>query len=144
MDDASDARTWEPRPLPEVTPETAPFWEGAADGEFRLGYCPDCELSFFYPRARCPDCLSEADLVEAEGEGSVYTYTVPEKVSGWPEESLPLVVAYVELAEGPRVVTNIIDCSPEEVTVGAEVAVDFIESEEEDVAVPVFRLVGDG
>ena len=144
MDDTTDARTWEPRPLPEVTPETAPFWNGAADGEFRIGHCPDCDLSFFYPRARCPDCFGEAEFVDTDGDGTVYTYAVPQKVSGWPDEALPLVVAYVELVEGPRVVTNVVDCEPEDVSVGTEVTVDFIETEEDDIAVPVFRLAADG
>jgi len=143
-DEPADTRTWEPRPLPEVTPETARFWDGAADGELRIGHCPDCDLSFFYPRARCPDCLGEAEIVDAEGEGSVYTYAVPQKVSGWPEEALPLVVAYVELVEGPRIVTNVVDCAPGDLSIGAEVTVDFVETEEDDVAVPVFRLVENG
>jgi len=137
---ATSPADWEPRPVPEVTPETAPFWEGAVMEELLLGYCPDCDCSFFYPRARCPSCLVSAEFREAAGTGTIYSYSVPAKISGWPDAHLPLVVAYVELDEGPRMVTNVIDCDPAAVEVGAPVAVTFISTEDPMVSIPVFRL----
>lgn len=131
---------WEPRPVPAVTPETAPFWEGAANGELLIGHCPECDLTFFYPRARCPDCLAAADMIAGAGTGEVYSYAVPERISGWPDEHTPLIVAYVELDEGPRMVTNVVDCKPDDVAVGTRVEVEFVPTEDQDVAVPVFRL----
>jgi uncharacterized OB-fold protein len=130
---------WEPRPTPEVTPETERFWTGAAEGEFLLSSCDECGLEFFYPRALCPDCFGSTSWTPAEGTGTVYTYTVAEKVAGWPEDELPLVSAYVELTEGPRVLSNLVNVSPEDVSVGMPVTVTFIPAADGDIAIPVFE-----
>lgn len=131
---------WEPRTLPRVTSETAPFWRGASDGRFLLRECHACGLAFFYPRAMCPDCLSaDVDWTEAEGTGTIYAHTVSHRVKGWPEEDLPLVHAFVELDEGPRILTNVIECDPEDVTIGTRVQVTFEPTNEDDVAIPLFK-----
>jgi hypothetical protein len=129
---------WEPRPLPAVTPESAPYWRGASEGRLLLGRCPDCGLVFHYPRARCPDCLSEADLTESSGRGEVYSYSVARRMEGWPESDLPLPVGYVELEEGPRVMTAFVGCTPDELFVGRAVEVRFVPTGVEAVSVPVF------
>lgn len=130
--------TWEPRPVPDVTPESDPFWSGAAEGRLLLRQCHDCGLVYYYPRALCPDCLSDdVSWIEATGIGEVYSYSTTGSVSGWPEEHLPIVLAYVELDEGPRVMTNVL-AAPERVEVGLQVRVDFVETETDSVAVPVF------
>jgi hypothetical protein len=133
--------TWEPRPVPEVTPESEPYWRAASEGRLLLRECDDCGLVYHYPRALCPDCLSE-DVAwrEAAGTGEVYSYATSPSVAGWPDEDLPLVVAYVELDEGPRVMTNV-DAEPDAVEVGTRVRARFVETEENDVAVPVFEPV---
>ncbi|WP_254763695.1 Zn-ribbon domain-containing OB-fold protein [Natrinema marinum] len=126
------------RPVPEVTPETERYWEAAADGRLLLRECRDCGLTYHYPRALCPDCFSDdVDWLEAAGTGEVYSYSVAHSMSGWPADDLPLVVAYVELDEGPRMVTNV-DCDPDEVTVGTRVEVRFVDVDADDVAIPVF------
>lgn len=131
--------TWEPRPVPASTPETAPYWEGAADGDLLINECNQCGLVYHYPRALCPDCFSDdVDWVEASGEGTVYSYTLARQVPGWPEDDVPVAMAFVELAEGPTMPTVIHDTDPEDVEVGMDVAVEFVETEEEDVAIPVF------
>jgi uncharacterized OB-fold protein len=135
---------WEPRPLPDVTPETAPFWAGAVNGKFLLCECEDCALVYYYPRKVCPDCLSgNITWREAEGTGELYSFTVAHQMSGWPEETLPLVYAYVELDEGPRVITNIVDCDPTTLESGQRVEVNFVPTDEESVAVPVFTPIDD-
>jgi uncharacterized OB-fold protein len=132
--------TWEPRPLPDVVPETAPFWEGTTEGKFRLNVCRDCGLVYFYPRALCPDCFSDdVDWLPAAGTGEVYSYSVVHNMSGWPEDDLPVINSYVELDEGPRIFTNIVNCNPEDVAVGMPVAISFTETTEPDVAIPVFE-----
>jgi uncharacterized OB-fold protein len=133
--------TWEPRPLPEMTPETERFWAAAAEGRLLLSRCPDCALDIFYPRARCPDCFGETTWTEAAGTGTVYTYTITSHVADWPEDDLPVVNAYVELDEGPRVMTNVVDVDPKAVAVGMDVAVEFVPTDVADVAVPVFAPV---
>ena len=130
--------TWEPRPVPDVTPETEPFWAGATDGRLLLSECQDCDLVYHYPRALCPDCFSEdIEWLAADGEGEVYSYSITRTMIGWPEEDLPLVVAYVELDEGPRLMTNV-DADPDTVDVGTRVTVRFEDTEDENVAIPTF------
>lgn len=131
--------SWEPRPLPRVTPETKPFWNGAAEGEFRLCECGDCGLVYYYPRAVCPDCLSgDISWQAADGAGELYSFTILENMNGWPEKTLPLVYAYVELDEGPRIITNIVDCDPSTLEIGQQVEVRFVSTRQADIAIPVF------
>lgn len=131
------------RPVPHVTPETERYWSAAADGRLLLRECLDCGLTYHYPRALCPDCFSEdVDWREAAGTGEVYSYSVTRSMSGWPEADLPLIVAYVELDEGPRLVTNL-DCDPDNVAVGTQVEARFADVNAADVAVPVFVPVED-
>lgn len=134
--------SWEPRPLPEVNPETTHYWEGAANGMLLLSECQACGEVFFYPRKICPVCMAnDVDPTEAEGIGTLYTYSIAHQLSGWPEEDLPLVNAIVELKEGPRMFSNVVDCDPEVLDVGAEVEVRFVETGKEDIAIPVFEPV---
>jgi uncharacterized OB-fold protein len=131
--------TWEPRPVPEPSPETARFWEAAAEGRLLLSECQECGFAFHYPRAFCPECFSDdVKWLEADGEGDLYTYATMEKVVGWPEEFLPLTVAYVEVDEGPRVLTNVVDCEPSDLSIGTRVSVSFVETEDVDIGIPVF------
>ena len=98
------------------------------------------------PRGVCAHCL-ESDNLEhfvASGRGEVYTFTVTEQnqAKGF-AEACPYVMAYVTLEEGPRILTVITDCSPDDVTVGAQVRVAFVDQERDDderFAVPVFLL----
>jgi uncharacterized OB-fold protein len=133
--------TWEPRPIPPVTPETESFWEATTHGRLLIGDCQACDEAFYYPREHCPYCFADdVALTEAAGTGNVYSYTVGHQIDEWPEDKLPVIIAYVELEEGPRIMTNIIGCEPEEVEIGAAVEVDFITTDDEDLAIPVFRL----
>jgi uncharacterized OB-fold protein len=126
-----------------VTPETAPFWSGAAEGRLLLNRCADCGLTYYYPRSHCPDCLSdEVAWVEASGAGEIYSYTVTSVVERWPDEYLPLVSAYVELEEGPRVLTAVVNCDADEIAVGTPVEVTFVPTAADDVAIPVFQPTG--
>lgn len=129
--------TWEPRPIPEVTPDTEAYWAAAAAGRLLLSECRDCGLVFHYPRPLCPDCFGETDWIEADGTGEVYTFTVGRSLAGWPEDALPTIVAYVELDEGPRVMTNVM-ADHDAVEVGTPVAVEFVETKEPEIAIPVF------
>lgn len=132
---------WEPRPIPDVTPETERCWEAAANERLLLSACEDCGLVYYYPRALCSDCFSDnTGWLEAEGTGEVYSYSPTRTMSGRLKEDLPLVVAYVELDEGPRMLTNI-DTDPADVEIGTRVAVKFVQTEKEDVAIPIFEPV---
>lgn len=134
--------TWEPRPVPEVTPDSEDYWAAAAEGRLLVSECADCGLVVHYPRPVCPDCFGDAEWREASGAGEVYTFAVGRSLSGWPEEWLPAVVGYVELDEGPRVMTNVL-ADPDDVEIGTRVEVDFVPTERDDVAIPVFRPADD-
>jgi uncharacterized OB-fold protein len=129
---------WEPRPVPDVTPETKTYWAGAAKGQLFLRKCNSCGLVYYYPRALCPDCFSEdVDWVESSGTGDVYSYSTTDAINGWPADDLPLVVAYVELDEGPRMMTNV-KADPDVIEIGTRVKVKFVETNETDIGIPVF------
>lgn len=122
----TEERSGLPTPSPVVTEETAPFWEAAAEGRWVLPRCRRCGGWIWYPRRFCPDCASrDVEWVEASGRGTVYTFTRIRRGRGPWAEHLPYVVAYVELDEGPRVLTNIVGCDPDDVHIGMPVQVVF-------------------
>lgn len=131
--------SWEPRPTPAVYPETEVFWAAATEGTFLLRSCEECNRTIFYPRNICPYCFSDdLDWLESDGTGKVYTYTVSQQVGQWDEEALPVIQAYVELAEGIRVPTVLEETDPEEVYVGMPVVATFVPTADDQVAIPVF------
>ena len=114
------------RPIPRRTPVSAPHFDAAREGRLRIQRCPRHGF-FFYPRSRCPECLADDWVWEdVSGRGRVYSYTV-DRVGLDPAQSarVPLVVAIVELEEGPRLTTNIVGCPAESVSVGMDVEVAF-------------------
>lgn len=108
-----------PKPLPEPSPVTRPFWDGLRAREVRLQRCRECGRFVFYPRALCPYCLSDdLEWVRASGRGRVYSYTVVRRAMHPAfQAEVPYVFAIVELEEGVRLVTNVVNCRPEEVRV---------------------------
>ena len=128
------------KPLPVVQPWSKPFWEGAKQHKLMIQICNDCGLKIFYPRKYCPDCWS-ANLAwfEASGRGKVFSYSIT--MAGVEErfgEDLPYVLALVDLEEGIRMMTNIVDCKPEEVIIGIDVEVAFKDVTDE-FTLPMFR-----
>lgn len=100
---------------PAVDPTNKPFWDAAREGRFLIGLCKDTKKHFFYPRGVSPFTLSSnVELVEAKGTGKIYTYTVARTKE-------PHAVAYVELDEGPRIFTNIVDCDLDALKIGQKV-----------------------
>lgn len=107
------------KPLPEPSAISAPFWDGLRAGELRLQRCAECERHIFYPRSVCPHCLSNrVEWTAASGRGRVYSYTVVRRAMNPAfAAGVPYVFAIVELEEGPRVTTNIVNCVSDEVRV---------------------------
>jgi uncharacterized OB-fold protein len=113
-----------PTPAPTVTQGNAAFWAATAEGRFQLQRCNECDTVLWFPRRHCPSCWTEnVSTFDASGKGVVYSFTVIRKGAMAYKESGPFVIAYVELAEGPRVMTNIVDCDVETVKVGMPVEV---------------------
>jgi uncharacterized protein len=120
-----------PVPAPERSPETEPFWEGTAAGLLRLAHCDTCNTVIWYPKTYCSECGDRAvSWVEASGNGTIYSFTVVRRGTGAFRDAAPFVVAFVELVEGPRVLTNIVGCDPDEVSIGLPVSVVFFDTGE--------------
>jgi uncharacterized OB-fold protein len=119
---------------PVADPTSKAVWEAAREGRLLIGLCKDTGKHFWYPRGVSPFTLSpNVDLVEASGAGTIYSYTIL-RAGG------PVCAAYVELAEGPRLFTNIVDCELEAVRIGARVRLVFKASENGGAPVPCFTL----
>jgi uncharacterized OB-fold protein len=132
------------KPLPHVDEENRWFWEACARHELYLQKCAGCGTPRYYPRALCPACMSSrAEYVRASGRGKVYTFTVTHQnqAAGFRDE-LPYVMAYVQLDEGPRVLTNIVNTPLDEVTIDMPVEVTF-EDVDEGLSIPRFERVKD-
>lgn len=115
-----------PNPAPMVTQANAEFWAATAEGRFQLQRCNECDTVLWFPRRHCPSCWTEnVSTFDATGKGEIYSFTIIRKGAMAYKDSGPFVVAYVELAEGPRVMTNIVDCDVETVAVGMPVEVVF-------------------
>jgi uncharacterized OB-fold protein len=128
-----------PAPAPAVNPETREFWLATAEGRLLLKRCLDCGTVIWYPRVICPECASlRTEWFEAAGRGRVYSYTVNHRGEGAYQGSPPFVLAYVELDEGPRMMTNIVGAEEPELAVGLPVEVVF-HSAGDEAALPRFR-----
>lgn len=105
---------------PPVNSETQPFWDAAAQGKLLIKKCAACGEPHFYPRSHCPFCFSDkTEWVEASGQGRVYTYSVMRRAP------VPYAIAYVTLAEGPTMMTNIVDCDLDAIKIGQTVKLVF-------------------
>ena len=116
---------------PEIDWESRAYWEGAGRGELVLQRCRTCQVVQHRPRGFCVSCLSdEIEHFVASGRGEVYTYSIVRQ-NQMPRfrNALPYVVAYVQLEEGPQLLTNIVDCDPDTVSIGMSVRVDFVSTE---------------
>ena len=128
------------REVPTVEDETREYWEAAKQGRLLVKHCNACGAVHHYPRPFCPFCWSEdVEWREVSGRGTLYTYSIVyrndlEPFSGWGA----YVPAVVELDEGPRLMTTIVDCPHDQLAVGMPVEVVFRELTEE-WAAPDFR-----
>ena len=112
-----------PAPAPAVNEETQAFWDATVEGRFLLRRCVNGHV-IWYPRSLCPVCkTTDVEWVDASGRGVVYSFTVVRKSRGPYAGAAPYVVAYVELDEGPRVLTNLVDVDVDEVAIGMPVEV---------------------
>ena len=127
------------RPLPDPTPETRHFWEGTRAGELRLQRCDDCRHVYFPPRPFCPKCASrKVSIFNASGRATLYSYVIHHRPA--PGFTPPYAIAVVELAEGPRMMTNIIECpqTPEALQLDMPLTAAF-ERQTDDITLPLFK-----
>jgi len=115
------------KPLPHIDEESRPFWEALQRHELYVQKCRDCGDLRYHPRALCTSCMSSrTEWVRAKGTGKIYTFTVTmqNQAAGF-RETLPYVMAWVEIDEGLKLLTNIVDCPPEQVKIGMPVEAVF-------------------
>ena len=128
-------------PTPGIDWESRAFWEGCRRHELILQRCAACAVVQHRPRAVCASCLSgDLEHFRASGRGTIHTFTVTRQnhARGF-REALPYILAYVELEEGPRMLTNIVGCSSEEVRIGMHVEVDFVDLDDGELSIPRFK-----
>jgi uncharacterized OB-fold protein len=125
--------------LPEPTPETRHFWDGCKEGELRLQRCMSCQGAYFPPRAFCPKCGSrDVEVYKASGKGVLWSYVINQR----PRPDMgtePYAIAVVKLAEGPTMMTNIVDCpqTPEALQLDMALCVSFAR-QTDDITLPLF------
>lgn len=130
------------KPLPTPQPESDFFWEKAKTHELWLRRCTSCDSTYFYPRDICPSCFSrDVEWIQASGRGTVHTFAIVER-GPLPSfrESVPYVVALVDLEEGARMPTNLVDvpADREHLSVGMPVEVTFDDVTDE-ITLPKFK-----
>lgn len=132
------------RPVPQPTPETQHFWDGTREGELRLQRCDACAHVYFPPRPFCPKCSSrDVSVFRASGRGKLASYIINER--GHPAWDGPYSIALVELDEGVRMMSNVVDCpqTPEALVLDMPLEVKF-ERLTDEITLPLFRPVAGG
>ena len=127
------------KPLPEITEDNQPFWDGCKQHKLLLQRCSKCSHKRDASPV-CPECLSgEHEWVEASGKGSIYSWiVVHQRYNRAFEDDLPYNVAIVELEEGPRLMTNIVGIENDDIRPGLSVEVTWDDVTDE-VTLPKFR-----
>jgi uncharacterized OB-fold protein len=128
------------KPLPLPDGDTKPYWDAAKEHRLLIKRCQDCQTAIFYPRSICPNCMSDrVDWVEASGRGTIYSYTVVHRAPPQFVQDAPYVVALIDLAEGVRMMSNVVGAAPSDVKIGAPVEVVFDDVTPE-ISLPKFKL----
>ena len=128
------------RARPKPTPETQHFWDGTRANELRLQRCDACANVYFPPRPFCPACASrKVSVFKASGKATLYSYVINHRPAA-PGFTPPYAIAVVELQEGPRMMSNIIDCpqTPETLELDMKLEVAF-EKLDDTITLPQFR-----
>ena len=117
---------------PPINPESAAFYAAAREGRFLIGRCTGTGRYFWYPRAVSPFDFGPATLEPASGKGVIYSYSVMRRVEP------PFAIAYVTLAEGPTMMTNLVECDFDTLSVGQAVTLVW-KASQDGTPVPCFR-----
>jgi len=128
------------KPIPIIEPWTKEFWKGSKEGRLLVQHCNDCQANIFFPKKVCPECWSQnLSWIPASGKGTVYTFSVMlDMVEPKFMGDLPYVLAMVDLPEGIRMTTRIVNCDPETIEIGMPVEVTF-EDISPECALPMFQ-----
>jgi uncharacterized OB-fold protein len=127
------------RALPAPDNASRHYWQRAADGQLVVQRCTSCGSFQFYPRALCVTCAGETEWLDASGRGTLYTYTIIRQNRSPAFAALvPYAVGMVELEEGVRMMSNIVDCDVDQLSVGMALEVLLLKAAD-DVGLPFWR-----
>ena len=131
------------RPLPTpITPEAKPYWEGLRQQKLMLPRCRTCGKAHHYPRVICPFCHS-ADLewIQASGRGRLFSFEIAHQILNKAfKVKLPVVLALVELEEGPRLMTNLVNVAADPAALKCDMPVEVVyEKQTEEITLPMFQ-----
>ena len=107
---------------PVESPESIAFYEAAKTGKFMIRRCTKCKKPHWYPRALCPFCFGPTEWEEASGKGTIYSHSTMRRAG--------YTIAYVKLAEGPTMLTNLVDCDPDKIKIGQAVEIKWTPTED--------------
>ena len=131
-----------PIPAPVPQPESDFYWEKCKAHELWLRHCKSCDSSYFYPRDICPNCFSrDTDWIQSSGRGVLHTFSIVHRGPTPPfRDRVPYVAAIVELEEGPKMPTNLVEVEPDPavVKIGMPLEVVF-EDLDDQISLPKFR-----
>jgi uncharacterized OB-fold protein len=139
MSQATEKKT-PTRPLPKTNEfDTQEFWAGTKDKEFRYQQCKNCNTVVFYARRHCTGCTDgELEWKVASGDATVYSFSVVrQSYHPFFRNLVPYTVAWIDLAEGPRILSNVTDIAPEDVSIGMKLKLHWEEHEE--LSIPLFK-----
>ncbi len=127
--------------LPKPTPETQPYWDGAREGRLMIMHCNGCGQDYFYPRPYCPKCFSaDTTWKQASGRATLHTYLINHRPAPGFEAEAPYVIAVVQLEEGPRMMSNLVDVVPDPATLQIDMPLEVVfDKVNDDVTLPKFR-----
>jgi uncharacterized OB-fold protein len=139
MPDTTDYK----KPIPIADEASKPFFDGAREHRLMLQKCSSCGSVMWPVKPRCTNCWS-ADItwVQVSGKGTLYSFTLMHQVfhPGFADE-VPYNIAEVDLAEGVRIISNIVGCSNSELQIGMPLEVTF-EDITDEVTLPKFKPTG--
>ena len=131
-------------PLPRPDKDSEAYWDAARRHELVLQQCLECNRFRFYPRSVCPNCLSEKfEWRRVRGRGVIYSFTIVHRPPTPAfRDQVPYVLALIELEEGVRMMSNVVECEPTSVRIGMTVEVTFHDITSE-MTLPKFKIVAD-
>lgn len=128
--------------VPVPTPETQRFWDGTRDHALSIQRCGACGSAYFYPRPSCPRCGSQnVEWMRASGRALLYSYVINYRPAPGFEDDVPYVIAIVELAEGPRMLTNIVGVEPDPDKLVLDMPLQVTFTQRGEVSLPMFTPV---
>jgi uncharacterized OB-fold protein len=128
-----------------MTPEAKPYWDGLREGKLMLPKCNDCGAAFFYPRIACPHCHSRnVSWIQASGKGKLFSFQIAYRALN-PAFKIepPYILAMIELEEGPRMMSNLINIDPDPAALTCDMPVEVVfEKQTDEVTLALFQPTG--